>query len=82
MTVLGVNVVVNPSWCVGFWRPEDGWACLYRWILWLGPLELRRWARWQRGGRPNPWRLAELAHLFVHLALRGHRRRGDDAPST
>lgn len=28
----------------GFERMAGNWAKVYRWRLWLGPLEIRRWA--------------------------------------
>ena len=34
----------RPSeWQVGFERPADGLRHIYRWLLQIGPLDIRRW---------------------------------------
>ena len=34
---------LRDEWHLAFDRPEGGLASIYRWRLFLGPLEVRRW---------------------------------------
>lgn len=50
------------EWLWGFKRtdPESSWSYIYDWFLFLGPLEVRKWAmkRAPRPGETNPSKLA------------------------
>ena len=43
MTEMRLQYVWHWNWYFGFKRMEGGLATIYRWVVRIGPLEIRRW---------------------------------------